>query len=185
MSDSFAIPWAAAHQLLCPWDFPGKNTAMGCHLGNGTPLQCSCLENPRDGGAWWAAIYGVTQSRTRLKWLSIASPRDLPNPRDRTHVSWAITLGHSCPECSHLGSALNPLVWSPEPCSSSHCLQLSILCGPWKPWVVSQHQQPAVASGVRPRLSQSSPESCWMTNFYFSINVHGNKEPKDTFYLYK
>ena len=35
--------------------------------GNGTPLQCSCLENPRDGGAWWAAIYGVTQSWTRLK----------------------------------------------------------------------------------------------------------------------
>ena len=35
--------------------------------GNGNPLQCSCLENPRDGGAWWAAIYGVTQSRTRLK----------------------------------------------------------------------------------------------------------------------
>ena len=34
------------------------------------PLQCSCLENPRDGGAWWAAIYGVAQSRTRLKWLS-------------------------------------------------------------------------------------------------------------------
>ena len=35
--------------------------------GNGNPLQCSCLENPRDGGAWWAAIYGVAQSRTRLK----------------------------------------------------------------------------------------------------------------------
>ena len=35
--------------------------------GNGTPLQYSCLENPRDGGAWWAAIYGVAQSRTRLK----------------------------------------------------------------------------------------------------------------------
>ena len=34
------------------------------------PLQCSCLENPRDGEAWWAAIYGVAQSRTRLKWLS-------------------------------------------------------------------------------------------------------------------
>ena len=32
--------------------------------GNGNPLQCSCLENPRDGGAWWAAVYGVTQSRT-------------------------------------------------------------------------------------------------------------------------
>ena len=35
--------------------------------GNGTPLQYSCLENPRDGGTWWAAIYGVAQSRTPLK----------------------------------------------------------------------------------------------------------------------
>ena len=35
--------------------------------GNGNPLQCSCLENPRDGGAWWAAIYGVTQGQTQLK----------------------------------------------------------------------------------------------------------------------
>ena len=41
--------------------------------GNGSPLQCSCLENPRDGGAWWAAIYGVAQSRTRLKRLSSSS----------------------------------------------------------------------------------------------------------------
>ena len=41
--------------------------------GNGTPLQYSCLENPRDGGAWWAAIYGVTQSWTRLKRLSSSS----------------------------------------------------------------------------------------------------------------
>ena len=41
--------------------------------GIGNPLQCSCLENPRDGGAWWAAIYGVAQSRTRLKWLSSSS----------------------------------------------------------------------------------------------------------------
>ena len=38
--------------------------------GNGNPLQCSCLENPRDGGAWWAAVYGVAQSQTRLKRLS-------------------------------------------------------------------------------------------------------------------
>ena len=41
--------------------------------GNGNPLQCSCLENPRDGGAWWASVYGVTQSRTRLKRLSSSS----------------------------------------------------------------------------------------------------------------
>ena len=41
--------------------------------GNGNPLQCSCLENPRDGGAWWAAVYGVAQSRTRLKRLCSSS----------------------------------------------------------------------------------------------------------------
>ena len=41
--------------------------------GNGNPLQCSCLENPRDGGSWWAAIYGVAQSQTRLKQLSSSS----------------------------------------------------------------------------------------------------------------
>ena len=38
--------------------------------GNGNPLRCSCLENPRDRGAWWAAVYGVAQGRTWLKWLS-------------------------------------------------------------------------------------------------------------------
>ena len=41
--------------------------------GNGNPLQCSCLKNPRDGGAWWAAVYGVAQSQTRLKRLSSSS----------------------------------------------------------------------------------------------------------------
>ena len=43
--------------------------------GNGNPLQCSCLENPRDRGAWWVAVYGVTQSRTQLKRLSSSSSR--------------------------------------------------------------------------------------------------------------
>ena len=41
--------------------------------GNGNPLQCSCLENPRDGGAWWAAVSGVAQSRTRLSDLAAAA----------------------------------------------------------------------------------------------------------------
>ena len=41
--------------------------------GNGNPLQCSCLENPRDGEAWWATVYGVAQSWTRLTWLSSSS----------------------------------------------------------------------------------------------------------------
>ena len=45
--------------------FPFSLSRIG--EGNGNPLQCSCLENPRDGGAWWAAVYGVAQSRTQLK----------------------------------------------------------------------------------------------------------------------
>ena len=59
--------------------------------GNGNPLQCSCLENPRNRGAWWAAVYGVPQSRTRLKWLS-SSSRDMHSsvpgtgdPMERTY----------------------------------------------------------------------------------------------------
>ena len=76
------------------WDYVSRNRKNGCKLtrtvdfqplpyifwkhldendgeGNGNPLQCSCLENPVDRGAWWAAIYGVAQSQTRLKWLSM------------------------------------------------------------------------------------------------------------------
>ena len=51
--------------------FPFSLSCIG--EGNGNPLQCSCLENPRDRGAWWATIYGVAQSRTRLKRLSSSS----------------------------------------------------------------------------------------------------------------
>ena len=76
--------------VFLPGESQGRASLVGCRLwgrtesdtterlhfhfslacigeGNGNPLQCSCLENPRDGGAWWAAIYGVAQSRTRLK----------------------------------------------------------------------------------------------------------------------
>ena len=51
--------------------------------GNGNPLQCACLENPRDRVAWWAAIYGVTQSRTRLKRLSSSSSKPTQSKADR------------------------------------------------------------------------------------------------------
>ena len=65
-----------------PWGRKESDTTERLHFhfsllcigeGNGNPLQCSCLENSRDGGAWWAAIYGVAQSRTRLKRLSSSS----------------------------------------------------------------------------------------------------------------
>ena len=65
-----------------PWGHKESDTTEQLHFhfslscigeGNGNPLQCSCLENPRDGGSWQAAVYGVTQSRTRLKRLSSSS----------------------------------------------------------------------------------------------------------------
>ena len=68
-------PWGRTESDMTEWfHFHFSLSCTG--EGNGNPLQCSCLENPRDGGAWWAAVYGVAQSQTRLKWLSstIASP---------------------------------------------------------------------------------------------------------------
>ena len=58
--------WESDMTERLPFHFPLSYIGEG----NGTPLQCSCLKNPRDGGAWWAAVYGVAQSRTRLKRLS-------------------------------------------------------------------------------------------------------------------
>ena len=65
-------PWG--HQESDPTEWLHFHFSLSCiGEGNGNRLWCSCLENPRDGGAWWAAIYGVAQSRTRLKWLSSSS----------------------------------------------------------------------------------------------------------------
>ena len=86
----------ATYSSILAWRIPGMEEpggllSMGLHRvgpterlhfhfslscigeGNGNLLQCSCLENPRDGEAWWAAVYGVAQSRTRLKRLSSSS----------------------------------------------------------------------------------------------------------------
>ena len=60
--------------------------------GNGTPLQCSCLENPRDGGAWWAAVCAVAQSQTRLKRLS-SSSQLITTGFSGSQLSW---LHYSC-----------------------------------------------------------------------------------------
>ena len=91
--------WRRKWQLtpvFLPGESQGRGSLAGCRLwgrtesdttervhfhfplsytgeGNGNPLQCSCLENPRDKGAWWAAVYGVTQSQTRLKRRSSSS----------------------------------------------------------------------------------------------------------------
>ena len=83
---AWKIPWTEEPGRLqdpcSPWGRKESDTTERLHFhfslscigeGNGNPLQCSCLENPRDGRAWWASIYGVAQSRTRLKQLSSSS----------------------------------------------------------------------------------------------------------------
>jgi len=79
--------------------------------GNGNSLQCSCLENPRDGGAWWAAVCGVTQSRTRLKWLSSSSTLIL-FMAGATVLGWCV--------CSNVSDSLQP-----------HGLKPARLLWPW------------------------------------------------------
>ena len=72
-----------------PWGHEESDTTEPLHFhfslscigeGNGNPLQCFCLENPKDEGAWWAVVYGVPQSRTRLKRLSSSSSSRSPPP---------------------------------------------------------------------------------------------------------
>ena len=91
-SEKAMAPHSSTLAWKIPWmEVPGRLQSMGSqesdtterlnfHFslscigeGNGNPLQCSCLENPRDRGDWWAAVYGVTQTRTRLKQLSSSS----------------------------------------------------------------------------------------------------------------
>ena len=79
---SWKIPWTEEPGGCSPWGREESDTTEWLHFhfslscigeGNGNPLQCSCLENPRDGGAWWAAVSGVSQNRTRRKRLSSGS----------------------------------------------------------------------------------------------------------------
>ena len=73
---AWKIPWTEESGRLQSMGHQESDTTERLHFhfsrscigeGNGNPLQCSCLEKPRDGGAWWAAVYGVAQSWTRLK----------------------------------------------------------------------------------------------------------------------
>ena len=75
-------PWGREGSDTTEWGCEESDTTERLHFhfslscigeGNGNPLQYSCLENPRDGGAWWAAVYEVAQSQTRLKRLSSSS----------------------------------------------------------------------------------------------------------------
>ena len=73
---AWKIPWTEEPVGCSPWSREESDATERLHFhfslscigeGNGNPFQCSCLENPRDGGAWWAAVYGVAQSQAQLK----------------------------------------------------------------------------------------------------------------------
>ena len=82
-----------------PWGHEESDTTERLHFdvslshigeGNGNPLQCSCLENPRAGGAWWAAVYGVAQSWTRLKRLSSSSSKGCADAALGSQRQWQL-----------------------------------------------------------------------------------------------
>ena len=138
---AWKIPWMEEPGgLRSPWCRWESDTIEGLHFhfslscigeGNGNPLQCSCLENPGDGGAWWAAVYGVTQSRTRLKWLSrskeVAKIKRAGGSSDNEStcqsrrcvkdISWISGLGRSSRVGSdnHSGILAWKISWTEEP----------------------------------------------------------------------
>ena len=116
--------------------------------GNGNPLQRSCLENPRDGVAWWAAVYGVAQSQTRLKWLSSSSSSQvqskqtnigpkkgkyigymLSSPSPQANITSHSQHYHTEPGCSLKMQPLLHEMRLSSPSQSCLCCQLQILFG--------------------------------------------------------
>ena len=125
--------------VLLPGKFHGRRSLVGCsprgreesdtterlpfHFslscigeGNGNPLQCSCLENPREGGIWWASVYGVAQSQTRLKRLSSSSS----NREENLHVTkWKL---HLVAQAWNSGDLFLSVFFKPVPKPSANSL---------------------------------------------------------------
>ena len=127
--------WRRSLVGCSPWGREESDTTEQLHFhfsfscigeGNGNPLQCSRLENPRDGGAWWAAVYRVAQSRARLKRLSSSSSRTLW----KGHLFWeegqsrhSLTMAPWKPDSKGLLDSLTALDNAPDTAS---------LLPPWK-----------------------------------------------------
>ena len=118
--------------VFLPGESQGQRSLVGCRLwggtesdmneqlhfhfslswvgeGNGNPLQCSCLENPRDEGAWWAAVCGVAQSWTGLKRRSSSSSSSLTSPGPLTQEGTCHLIKDKRPETGSLSPILHPL----------------------------------------------------------------------------
>ena len=122
----------------CPWGREESDITEWLHFhfslpcigeGNGNPLQCSRLENPRDRGAWWVALCGIAQSQTQLKWLSSSSSRwihvftgDHPNLRQERlwktlwHAQTKLNLGVTTITI-HMTDVGHPAFWVYSACT--------------------------------------------------------------------
>ena len=123
--------------------------------GNGNPLQCSCLENPRDGEAWWAAVYGVTQSQTRLTRLSssCSSGRIQRSPRKN------INKDGEEPEISgHLRTKGKGVRCCEDSVKIRHQFSPSFVSNSLQPYE-SQHARPPCPSPTPGAYSNSCPSS--------------------------
>ena len=132
--------------LVCcsPWGRKESDTTERLHFhfslpcigeGNGNPLQCSCLENPRDRGAWWAAVYGVAQSQTQLSsreepqkgriWTGLWNRTDLSEQsewREQNKEAWR----QKCGETTPLKRARSNGCWMEQEASQSGCIGSSM-----------------------------------------------------------
>ena len=112
-----------------PWGRKKSDTTEQLHFhfsllcigeGNGNPLQCSCLENPRDGGAWQAAVYGIAQSRTRLKRLSSSSSSE---QQIYVNATFSVPSTLSFPHCVHR-SVIQSAVSQKD--KNKHCILMHV-----------------------------------------------------------
>ena len=154
---------SSLHQVAKYWSFsisPFNEYSgwISCCLRDGNPLQCSCLENPRDRGAWWAAVYGVTQSRTRLKWLSSSSSKGLSRVFSYITIRKHQFFGAQ-PSLwfnSHIRTWLleKPQLWLDGPLSAKWCPQSNVL-------IISSHLGfPGGASGKEFAFAGDTRDTC-------------------------
>ena len=152
---AWKIPWTeepdglqSMGSLRVGHDWATSLSLLSIGEGNGNPLQCPCLENPRDGGVWWAALYGVSQSRTLLKWLrssqSVSSVAQscpaLCDPMNRSTPGLPVhhqLLEFTQTHVHRVGDAIqssHPL-WSPSPPAPNPSQHQSLF-----QWVNSSHE---------------------------------------------
>ena len=139
--------------------------------GNGNPLQCSCLENPRYGGAWRAAVYGVAQSRPRLKWLSSSS--------SSSPTIKIIGLKQQNPIVANFSRKMEPMEWD----TVTHRLEVETESGRERPKETNENQssEHSKSSTYRQALfwkslwAQFVHKSHKLTPVFFPEKYHGQR----------